>query len=296
MTETAKEIIQLVIKKYLNSAKFVRLYYVKGQIEGTIKYLQDCLRKAKEEGNSKISEKEITTVRSLPLQLLNTIGRELDRFMRGSMINLLERIEAQGYVTPEDVMQLLQVRRTRVRESLRPLLERKVLQVVTLPRPEFKSSWGRGYGWFGDTTVHDFLMQQVYQHLDKLQVGVEVEHSFAYNDKLGKECTKITDGKIIVNGDTYLLEVYTNVETKKGKIIDELRIYGNYVEVSPKVRSIIFITEKKRSKYALLRFIRQYAKEFRHNFSVFHYSRSGLKELSNFFLTQNKYYGQRNKT
>lgn len=291
-----REVLLKRVKNYVNLAKFVRLNYLKNNLKETFIYLKECLRKAKEEEDLAIAEDEINIRKNLPLRLLNELGKNLDPIMTPQLMNLLKVIDEQGYVTPQQVMRELQVNKNRVRESLRPLLDRKILQVVILPRPEFKNAYGRGYGWFGDTIVHDFLLQRVYQLLDRLQIGVEVEYAFPYIDKLGNTCKKVSDGKIVVNGDIYILEVYTNVDTKEQKLIGELQIYGWHAKNSSKIKGILIMTETKQSKYELLRLIRKYAKEFRHYYCVFQYSRKGIEELSNFFLKENKYYGQRNKT
>lgn len=290
-----REAILRRVKNNVNLVKFVRLNYLKNNLKETFVYLKDCLRKTREDEGLAIDDAEINIRKNLPLQLLNALGKDLDPLMTSQLINLLKVIDEQGYVTPQEVMRELQVNKNRVRESLRPLLDRKILQVVTFPRPEFKNSYGRGYGWFGDTIVHDFLLQRIYQLLDRLQIGIEVDYAFPYVDKLGNTCTKVSDGKLVVNGDIYVLEVYTNVDTKEQKLIDELQIYGWHAKNSANIKSILLITETKRSKYALLKLIRKYSKEFRHYYFVFQYSRSGIEELSKFFLKDNRYYGQRNR-
>ena len=289
---TKQEIIDKVIRR-LNMPRLVRLHYLEENIDKTIEYVKEVLDKLT------FKLKEDRNDRKIALDVLSEliIRRGLNNviYANENMLNLFKFLEKKRYVLQQEVSELLKVQHWSIKSILTPLIKWKILQSVTLPTLK-RNHWARGYGWYGDTIVHDYLLNRVYNLINSYSEAVELQPNYAFSVQVaGREHKKITDGKLAIQGRNYLLEVLTNVDQKtKEELEEQLLIYREYVKNSKAYfKQLLIITENKNARYEILRFIRK-QNYLRRYVSVFHFSPSEMKQLGNFILYNDRYYGQKN--
>lgn len=293
---TEKKIIDEVIGK-LHMPKFIKMNYLEKNIDATIEYLQKILQKLDESRQIELGEDLNTKkiVLDVLTELLIYKGLNNVIYSHDNMLDLLRFIDKKRYLLVDDVTEILKIKRWTVKSILKPLADWKILQSVTIPTLE-GNYWARAYGWYGDTVVHDYLINQVYNliHSYSLEIEIQPNYSFTY-EFAGKQYEKVTDGKIAFKGRHYILEILTNVAQKPKKELEEqLLIYGEFVKNSyPK--KMIIITENRETKYQILGYIRKQQHYLRKHFCLFNFCQSEIKKLENLILYGDRFYGQKNK-
>lgn len=289
---TEQEIIDKVIGQ-LNMPKLVRLHYLEEDIDKTIEYVKEVLKKLpfklKEDRNDRKVALDVLSELIIRRGLNNVI------YVNENLLNLLKILEKKRYLLQHEVSELLNVQQWSIKSIVTPLIKWKILQSVTLPTLK-KNHWARGYGWYGDTIVHDYLLNRVYNLLHSYIEAVEIQHSYAFSVQVaGREHKKVSDGKIAIQGRNYLLEVLTNVDQKsKEELEEQLLIYGEYMKNSKDYfKQLLVIVENKKARYQVLRYIRR-QNYLRKYFGVFHFSPSEMKQLKNLILSGDRFFGQKN--
>lgn len=182
----------------LHMPKFIKLNYLEKNIEVTIEYLQEILHKLQESNQFNLLKS--TDIKKVALDILTQVlihkGLHNVLHANDNMIDLLRIVEKKRYVVIDDVAEVLHIRTNFVKKTLKPLLKWKILQAVVIPTLEV-NYWARGYGWFGDTIVHDYLINQVYNLIYSYNAELKIQPSYAFSYEFGgKEYTKVSDGKI----------------------------------------------------------------------------------------------------
>jgi len=273
-------VIDEVIKN-IDRVKFVKLYYLKKDFDGTVEYIKELLYKLRESKGVRVRKEEIEDKTKLPIRVIThlVIHRSLNAVIKAhpKMIDLLKLIEKKRYVLTSDVVEQLKIADYRVKRTLEGLLEFKILQSVTFP--VLSKRWVRGYGWYGDSVVHDYLLNKVYNSISAfdLEIDLQRRYVFGHRDSIGEKHEKVTDGKITVDSRNYILEIYTNVYRKLKKIEEELVIYGEFVKDSSYIKQAIIITENRKSKRMITKRIRTNLKYLKTYFLVYFYHESEMK-------------------
>lgn len=287
-----QEIITRVIEQ-LNMPKLVRLHYLEDAIDKTIDYVKEVLYKLT------LKSKEDRNDRKIALDVLSEliIRRGLNNIMYANenLLNLLRVVEKKRCVLQHEVSELLKVQPWSIKSIVTPLITWKILQRVTLPTLK-RNHWARGYGWYGDTIVHDYLLNKVYNIIHSCSEAVEIQPSYAFSVQVaGREHKKVSDGKIAIHGRNYLVEILTNVDQKpKEELEEQLLIYGEYMKNSKTYfKQLLVIVENKKARHEILCCIRK-QNYLRKYFEVFHFSPSEMNQLENLIKHNDPFYGQKN--
>lgn len=289
---TEQEIITKVIGQ-LNMPKLVRLHYLEDDIDKTIDYVKEVLYKLSLKSTNGRNDRKIAL--DVLSELIIRRGLNNVVYSNENLINLLIKVEKKRYILQNEVSELLKVQPWSIKRILKPLITWKIFQNVILPTLK-RNHWARGYGWYGDTIVHDYLLNRVYTIIQSCSEAVEIQPNYAFSVQVaGREHKKVSDGKIAIYGRHYLLEVLTNVTQKtKEELEEQLLIYGEYVKNSKAYfKQLLVIVENKQARSQILHCIRKF-KYLRKYFGVFHFSPSEMKQLENLILYNDRFFGQKN--